>query len=538
MFGPFQPAFKRSGLPLRARLQIYFLALVLILLAILLPLLYSLDIISSPRAGIGNALDTYLTSYEKSVSLQMGNAAASSTQLSQELVGIIEETLARQHAGFADISNNPKLIEILEYNSSKRLSQVLRESRCSGAFVIFDATVNTELPNADRSRCGVYLKLADTVSVNQVKTPIFWLRGMPAVADMLQLECHNKWDMEFDISILPPRQALLTALKHSLPERYFFTEAQYLRGTWEKVLLVCVPLFGRDGTLYGLCGLEISGLLFKLAHAHLIPPLSGLMGMLALRRQDAAGAEKLDTGAGFHNGPALAVSETFSSYTIVRGQKYSQYDDGSSTFAGMERPLRISPLPTGDRHDTWVVAAMLPQERVKNMFMRHYALIGLFIVLFLAAALIFSFILSKRYATPVLHSVRLIREGGTATTSVQEIDDLVAFLKEREQEMRLKQQEGNSLSAGQDAGNLQVDTSACRQFIEQIETLSKAERLVFDLYISGLNAREIAAKLNLSINTIRTHNRNIYAKLNVSSYKEMMVYVHMMAKNAKTKLFH
>ena len=31
-----------------------------------------------------------------------------------------------------------------------------------------------------------------------------------------------------------------------------------------------------------------------------------------------------------------------------------------------------------------------------------------------------------------------------------------------------------------------------------------------------------------TINTIRTHNRNIYSKLYVSSYKEMMVYIRMM----------
>ena len=65
--------------------------------------------------------------------------------------------------------------------------------------------------------------------------------------------------------------------------------------------------------------------------------------------------------------------------------------------------------------------------------------------------------------------------------------------------------------------------------------MSKAERLVFALYIKGQKSSEIAANLHLSINTIRTHNRNIYAKLNVSSYKELMVYIRMMtAKDRET----
>ena len=40
--------------------------------------------------------------------------------------------------------------------------------------------------------------------------------------------------------------------------------------------------------------------------------------------------------------------------------------------------------------------------------------------------------------------------------------------------------------------------------------------------------REIAEILCLSINTIKTHNRRIYMKLNVTSRKELMVYIQMM----------
>ena len=44
----------------------------------------------------------------------------------------------------------------------------------------------------------------------------------------------------------------------------------------------------------------------------------------------------------------------------------------------------------------------------------------------------------------------------------------------------------------------------------------------------GHTAREIAEILCLSINTIKTHNRRIYMKLNVTSRKELMVYIQMM----------
>ena len=117
-------------------------------------------------------------------------------------------------------------------------------------------------------------------------------------------------------------------------------------------------------------------------------------------------------------------------------------------------------------------------------------------------------------------------------------DETGGYGRELEYRRRMKAREQELIrqlgeNASEEQNSEQVELSAYRMFINQIETLTKAERIVFDLYIAGLNSHEIANKLNLSINTIRTHNRNIYAKLNVTSYKEMMVYVQMMTGKQK-----
>ena len=61
-----------------------------------------------------------------------------------------------------------------------------------------------------------------------------------------------------------------------------------------------------------------------------------------------------------------------------------------------------------------------------------------------------------------------------------------------------------------------------------MELLSKAERAVFDLYMKGLSAPDIANQLCLSMNTIKSHNKRIYKKLNVSSRKELLFFAKMM----------
>jgi LuxR family maltose regulon positive regulatory protein len=52
---------------------------------------------------------------------------------------------------------------------------------------------------------------------------------------------------------------------------------------------------------------------------------------------------------------------------------------------------------------------------------------------------------------------------------------------------------------------------------ELVEPLSERELEVLQLLAKGLNNREVAARLFLSLNTVKTHNRNIYGKLGVRS---------------------
>jgi LuxR family maltose regulon positive regulatory protein len=58
---------------------------------------------------------------------------------------------------------------------------------------------------------------------------------------------------------------------------------------------------------------------------------------------------------------------------------------------------------------------------------------------------------------------------------------------------------------------------------EMVEPLSKRELEVLQLIAEGLTNREIAARLFLSLNTVKAHTRNIYGKLNVHSRTQAVV---------------
>ena len=98
--------------------------------------------------------------------------------------------------------------------------------------------------------------------------------------------------MEFQTDQFPDYDRWMTPSSTPLYQAYTLTERFSLPGTSEEVQLFLLPLRGRDGTMYGLCGFEISQSFFKQNFAqptgfdHLIcllaPADSGLNASAAL----------------------------------------------------------------------------------------------------------------------------------------------------------------------------------------------------------------------------------------------------------------
>jgi DNA-binding CsgD family transcriptional regulator len=70
---------------------------------------------------------------------------------------------------------------------------------------------------------------------------------------------------------------------------------------------------------------------------------------------------------------------------------------------------------------------------------------------------------------------------------------------------------------------------ACRQAGEQA-MLSSREQEIFELLVIGRSPNNIATHLVLSLNTVRTHIRNIYAKFNVHNKTELVSHVEAILK--------
>ena len=97
-------------------------------------------------------------------------------------------------------------------------------------------------------------------------------------------------------------------------------------------------------------------------------------------------------------------------------------------------------------------------------------------------------------------------------SGIPEIDELLAAIRERP------------------TGTLPPDVEArLRGFAERASTLTGTERTILQYYMDGYTVRDIPELACISASTVKTHNRNLYRKLDVDSFDELKVYIELFA---------
>ena len=59
-------------------------------------------------------------------------------------------------------------------------------------------------------------------------------------------------------------------------------------------------------------------------------------------------------------------------------------------------------------------------------------------------------------------------------------------------------------------------------FVEGVKTLTPTEKAIFEAHLNRITTKEIMASFNITENTLKFHNKNIYGKLGVSSKKQLL----------------
>ena len=506
---------EKNSIALRWRLQLFLFSFVAIIFGVVVLFFITFDVFSHNKTA-QSLFELQLKGYEHRMSAYFGDVAAAGIHFSRQVSAEIDDTLSKKNASFNDVTNNQNLIALLEKNTYRLLYDALRIADCSGSFIVLNTTVNTNLEKSQYSRSGTYLKLANVNTPKPVNPTVLWARGIHELGHDNGHIFHNKWQLEFDVSRIPFYDFVLNSASKNLVESYYYSTAITFHGTWEKIMLLCVPIVGSDGTVYGMCGFEINSIFFKLLHAETAGQYKRSIGLVAQKEGDTifpgTGLE-FGTKEGYYAGlgEGNLTVKPLGSLNLYRlnNEEHGVLQE----FIGLDRKISLSPLSDRQGPASWIMACMIPKEDYDHMVTINYLKIILFCITFFAIATLLTYYISRQFNLPILQGIEAFKGGSLRKTYINEIDDLLEFLSTNDTQYN------------------DVDVSAFYEFKNSVKKLSRAETAIFNLYMDGYAATEIAEMLYVSINTIKSHNKNIYRKLNVSSRKELTVYAQMM-KNA------
>lgn len=554
-------ALKYSKLSMRRKLFGYMLLLVTLLLLALMTGLFLFGRFDSTERKTFDALDVQMEIFEKDIFTHFERLEAASIQLSEHMTVFMEDYLTERRITFADLSDSEIEIAHIQESMIETLRQSLLQENCSGVFVMWDATVNSSVANADLSRMGLYLQQNGYKNSDE---SILLYRGLSDIGKKHGIMPHRKWRLEFRTDLFP-NYGEVCSLSTLPPEKsYFVTERFTLPGTSEEAVLIVMPIVGSDGTFFGVCGYEVSASYFTTYHAQ--PTKIAHLTCLLTNNE----TKVLDAAAGLSCGVAGDY------YRVPKGQlSIKDAGDGLSYFVGSEASYvgltkSISLSPNNETHTLAVMMLRADYDRaVMKALLQNIVLWALLLFFAVSCCLYFS----RHYLSPILKGLEQIKSDDRTEmqSSIPEINDLFLFLAEQdrqhEQSLDALEREKQTVQSEKDMLQLQyehaqtvysraqteyvkaqneladakkelerlaysrmreIDPDDYQHFLSGVQELTKTEREVFEWYLLGKSAKEIVALTGIKESTLKFHNHNILGKLGVSSRKQMLRYAALM----------
>ena len=578
----FLPILKKIWLQnrsLRGRFLLYLFSLVSVLISALLLLLGILGIVRPLDYDFEQYLDYELNFRSNSLSRQMNNLGAHGMDLEEQLASDIEATLNAQGLS-ADMSidalnNQPEVLYAIQAAAYNTLAEKMQASFCSGALYLVNASVNTELMEPHFN--GLYLKFANVYSENTALNEICMFRGSSDLAREHNINLYSTWHPELSASAYPQVQELLSQAAGSHEQvHYLLTDVASLKESWEQARLYLLPIYGSNGQLLGVCGFELSNLLLQLnsrQSSYQDYPL-----VSAILEKDAGSNDKFIATL---SNPSLVQSDKFQ---VINDGRYDIFISGSNSFVG-----KLTEFTVGDsKHYLAVMITTSNYNellRRSHLWLAGMLLtilcVSLLASFFLSKKYVAPIIkdlqqmqsnpaqpppsnleetrqfysilqgqaqqheesllmlneqrqlAQQKYAAAAANLARVQQKQASIEQQYQELSrQLESLLAEKNRAEAEKAQAQQQFSFAKEKLEQiveqklsAIDSEGYQLFLDNIATLTKKEREIFDLYTQGLSTKEIIARQQISENTLKYHNKNIYSKLGVKSRKELLQYI-------------
>lgn len=522
---------------LRRKLFGYMCVLAVLLCALLLVGLFLIGSFTGTKQHVFETLRFQAEVFERQIEMYYDGLAVMSVQLSHAATDILEDYLNENKLSFGDLNNSETHIENLQEKLIEPLRYKLWEADCTGAYIMLDAQVNSDVENAETSRTGIYLQRN---SLESSDTRVLLYRGLARTGKNHDCMPHRKWRLEFDTGLFPNYSDLKNESSCPLNRSYRITDVVLLPGTDQHVMLMAVPILSGEGEFRGLCGFELNEGYFKRIFAqpseleHAVFCISKSSDRLDL-------SESTTLSAGVLNEYYLEPCGSFTSNPF--GSGLTEYKNEYEAYIGVTNEVRLCPSEC-----TSALSVLIPKRDYERMLSADMLRVILLIIAFSVAAAVLSMFFAKQYLRPLKNALDIIRKKEYPSDSAYtaEIADLFMYLAEQdrinEEELRqLRREKADAVSIASELKSKfdeaakqnerlaysrkdEIDPYDYENFKKGLSLLTNKEKEVFDYYLQGKTVKEIMTVLSLQESTVRFHNKNIYAKLGVHSLKQLLRY--------------
>lgn len=529
---------KKARRSMRHKLIWYMAAVAIFLALVLWAGLFLFGRLSSPRTETATALDVQMEVFRDDVRDLWRNVSVMGVHLSEDMTARLEKELARQGVSFSNLTGNISALNEVEAALLDSLCQHVRQTDCSGGFVILEASMRTDQAGV---RCsGLYVQKSNA---EHMTDDLLLYRGIASVGKANGIMPHRKWEQEFTIADFPNYDTLLAQAALPLNRACRTSDVITLPGTSERAILMTVPLIGANGTVYGLCGFSVNQTYFD-AHHDQPSNLDRLACVMMTGGQELNVANGLITYPA--NGGFCYVPETTLTMRPMWG------NGGVVTLSGEEcqdtfQYVGVTETLTAVRGDEnpLTLAVLIPREDYDNAVFGSIAQMLLLAVLLLVAVVACCLHAARHYLIPVYRDLELLQKEGRGGEEMTFLDfepvSATLLAQDKAHEERVTTLEEARQAARRDAQRLarekkeEIDPELFVYFKEGLETLTSAERRVYDAYVSGMNFPEIAATFTAAPSTLRSQTQRVYRKLGVNSVGALRRYADLLCQEESSE---
>ncbi len=529
---------------LQRRLIAFFSMVVVSVILLFTLLLLMFGITGSERQTVYRYLESELLHISAAAEEDLGNLSVTGIHLAEQLTKDSERISADLETPISELLERRD--ETLLSAHMSALLSVAEQNPCGGVFLALDVS------NSGDKVPGIFVKKTQPVSSASLAAKTYCLRGSANTARKYGVELLAQWQMDYDIDELPFLDTVLNGARENpelpLSRLYYWSGRIRLNGNSETGILLCLPLRTSDGTVYGVCGIEVSDRMFKQLYSPGDSAYHSVFAIAAPLDGLSLSAEKgLIAGNSYLTGSQMTLPLT----AAGSEDEFFFFTGERDTYGGILSGLKL--YPNGSPYDSfgWAMAVLMPRDILSDAIRGNAPALFAIVAVLLTVSLVACVFIARRYLRPIHKGLSTIREGDFETKTVDfgvlEIDELFADMARnirvhRDEVERLQAERQDAQAQAEiaqtradlltDKTRNNIDPAEFTLFLANLKKLTITERRIFDYYLEGKSPKEILELANIKDNTLKYHNRNIYSKLGVDSRKQLLQFATLMEKTS------